>query len=145
MLLVAQADPKNQCRALHTIYSNIAAVYAMRHDWKLSYNYAHQSVTLHPAFAKGHSRMATALSALKFYKEARVAYETCLNIDPQNKHAKDQIAEIDRKLANPSPTSAAAAAAAAAATPPAILLFCAAAAAAAAAVARYWHAECGPR
>jgi len=99
-LSAAQADHLNTTRSLHTIYSNIAAVYAVRNDWKLSYNYAHQSVSMQPMFAKGHSRMATALMALKYYPEARLAYTTCLNIDPNNKHAADQIAEIDRKMAS---------------------------------------------
>ena len=89
-------DKYNVCRSLHTIYSNIAAVYASKSDWKNSYLWSHHAITLAPNFAKGYSRMATALMALKNYQTARVAYSTCLQYDPQNEYARTQIDEIDR-------------------------------------------------
>ena len=83
-LVPAIADPTNTTGQLHTIYSNIAAVFASTVEWNKSYHYAHQSIILRPNFAKGHSRMATALMAMKMYPDARQAYRCCLEYDPAN-------------------------------------------------------------
>lgn len=98
-IAATSADPKNVTGSLHTIYSNMSAVFATQGDWRGSYNYAYYAVQLVPSFAKGHSRMATALAALEHFAEARTAYITCLQIEPANNYARAQIAELDKKIA----------------------------------------------
>ena len=98
-IAATSADPKNVTGGLHTIYSNMSAVFATQGDWRGSYNYAYYAVQLVPSFAKGHSRMATALAALEHFVEARTAYTTCLQIEPANNYARAQIAELDKKIA----------------------------------------------
>ena len=87
-----QIDPQNTTGQLHTIYSNISAVFASRLDWDKSYHYAWQAVYVRPQFAKGHSRMATALFALRRYADAksrtRRAYSSSL---PTSTHESSSI------------------------------------------------------
>ena len=50
-------------------------------------------------YAKGHSRMATALMAMKMYREAQQSYQTALHIEPGNEAIMNQLRAVEAKMA----------------------------------------------
>ena len=50
-------------------------------------------------YAKGHSRMATALMAMKMFREAQQSYRTALRIEPGNEAVVNQLLAVENKIA----------------------------------------------
>ena len=60
---------------------------------------AFEAVQLKQDYAKGHSRMATALMAMNLYREAQQSYHTALRLEPGNEAVMTQLRAVEEKLA----------------------------------------------
>ena len=56
---------------------------------------AFEAVQLKQDYAKGHSRMATALMAMNLYREAQQSYHTALRLEPGNEAVMTQLRAVD--------------------------------------------------
>ena len=59
---------------------------------------ADRAVRLQPHWAKGHSRRANALHALRRLDEARGAYEKALELDPHNQYVRTSLESLLKRL-----------------------------------------------
>ena len=92
-----QADPHNTTGMLHTVLSNVSAVYALTGKWRKSFQFAFDAVQLKKDFAKGHARMGTALLALYKFSEARQSFLASLQFEPGNAQVLKQLKQMEIK------------------------------------------------
>lgn len=92
--LAIEADSTN-----HVLYSNRSAAYAKQQLYKQSLLDANKCIDLAPTWAKGHSRRGAAYVGLRNWRQAIVAYEEGLRLEPENAVMKEALASIQRKLA----------------------------------------------
>lgn len=95
-----RVDPHNTTQMMHAVLSNMSAVHATQGNWRKSFHHAFEAVQLKQDYAKGHSRMATALMAMKLYREAQQAYHTALRLEPGNEAVMNQLRAVDAKIAS---------------------------------------------
>jgi tetratricopeptide (TPR) repeat protein len=93
-----RADPHNTTQMLHAVLSNMSAVHATKGDWRKSFHHAFEAVQLKQDYAKGHSRMATALVAMKMFREAQQSYHSALRLEPDNETVINQLRAVEHKL-----------------------------------------------
>jgi hypothetical protein len=84
----------------HIYYSNRATARMKLNDPQGSAEDARAAVRLSPGYAKGWSRLGAALLQLGQLGEAESALERCLSQDPSSGFAKDNLAEVRRRLAS---------------------------------------------
>lgn len=77
-------DPKN-----HILYSNKSAALVSLRRFDDALADADTCINLQPDFVKGYSRKGGALFGLNRFEEAEAAYTKALELDPNNKQAKD--------------------------------------------------------
>lgn len=80
------------------LWSNRSAAHLKNSEKSKALHDARKCVELDPKFVKGHSRLASALHALKRYEQARDAYKQVLTADPENKPAKKGMEECSNEL-----------------------------------------------
>jgi hypothetical protein len=95
-----EADPTN-----HVLYSNRSAAYAKQELYKPSLLDANKCIDLAPTWAKGHSRRGAAYVGLRNWRQAVVAYEEGLRLEPENSVMKEALAYIQRKLTGGGPST----------------------------------------
>ncbi|XP_031560926.1 stress-induced-phosphoprotein 1-like [Actinia tenebrosa] len=76
------------------LYSNRAATYQKLAAFELAQKDCDECIRLDPTFVKGYTRKGGVLFALKKYIDARSAYEKALELDPNNKEARDGLNAI---------------------------------------------------
>jgi len=82
----------------HILYSNICAVYLKKEDGENSLKYAVKCTKLDPTWAKGWSRLGSALLLSDKKEKALVAYKKSFELDPTNKYNKDMMEQLDCEL-----------------------------------------------
>jgi len=82
------------CPSDHTYFSNRAACYEKMGEFEKSAEDGKSCITCNKTFIKGYFRAATALKALKRYKEAEDTLKLGLGVEPRNKDLKENLAEI---------------------------------------------------
>jgi len=88
-----EADPQS-----HVLFSNRSAAYAKLEQYKASLLDANQCIKLAPTWAKGHSRRGAAYVGLRNWRQAIVAYEEGLTLEPESAVMKEALASIQFKL-----------------------------------------------
>ena len=73
------------------LYSNRSAAFCGKERYAEALQDAECAVRQNPTWAKGHSRRANALHALRRVDEARSAYEQALALDPQNQLVRNSL------------------------------------------------------
>uniref|UniRef100_A0A7S2Y0T9 Hsp70-Hsp90 organising protein n=1 Tax=Fibrocapsa japonica TaxID=94617 RepID=A0A7S2Y0T9_9STRA len=89
-------DSSNPSGKAHTFYSNRAAAYSKLDQHAEALGDAEKCVALKPDWGKGYSRQGLALIRLGRYKEARDAYKTGMQKDPQNLELQNGFNEANR-------------------------------------------------
>jgi small glutamine-rich tetratricopeptide repeat-containing protein alpha len=90
---------------VHIYYCNRAAARTSLGDAKGAVEDAKASIAANPSFAKAHSRLGTALVLQGKYSEAITAFEKCLELDPSNDTARENMRSAKEKLASKSSVS----------------------------------------
>ncbi|XP_012152804.1 stress-induced phosphoprotein 1 [Megachile rotundata] len=78
----------------HVLYSNRSAAYAKAGQYEQALADAEKTVSLKPDWAKGYSRKGSALAYLGKLDASIKAYETGLQLDPNNAQLKSSLAEV---------------------------------------------------
>lgn len=73
----------------NTAYSNRAATYMKLCEFHLALKDCDECIKIAPTFVKGHVRKGGALEAMKQFTKAMDAYQKAMEIDPNNKEAKE--------------------------------------------------------
>lgn len=74
-----------------TLHANISLCMGKMNRWSEAISHAKQSVEIDPVYMKGWYRLGQARNALKEYKEAVVAFEKALSVEPQNTVLKKEL------------------------------------------------------
>lgn len=82
---------------VHIYYANRSAAYFSAKDFNQAVQDARTCVATEPSYTKGYNRLATALEEQGNINEAIAAYEKCLDIDPDNATAKEQLPRLRNK------------------------------------------------
>lgn len=82
----------------HVYFSNRSAAYLSLNEHERSIRDCEYSLALKPEFAKAHSRLGLAYFASGRYREAVAAYESSLEIDPNNAWSRDHLEKAKLKL-----------------------------------------------
>jgi tetratricopeptide (TPR) repeat protein len=80
------------------LYSNRSAAYLANSESSKALRDAQKCVELDPAFAKGYSRLASALFALRRYDKAKEAYEQALEKESNNAAAIQGVEACNKEL-----------------------------------------------
>lgn len=88
-----ELDPQN-----YTLYSNRSASYAAMGKYNEALSDAREVVRLNPDWARGHSRLGTALHGLKDYQAAADAYRRSLELDPNNNEIREQLEKCEKLI-----------------------------------------------
>jgi len=73
----------------NTAFSNRAATYMKLCEFHLALKDCEECIRIDPKFVKGHVRKGGALEAMKQFTKAMDAYQKAMELDPNNKEAKD--------------------------------------------------------
>ncbi len=87
---------------LPTLFNNRSASLYKLERFKESLHDAEQALQLKPDFQKAYHRKAQALIALSEFDQARDVYSLALDMDPENKLLRKQVADLDAKTGNQS-------------------------------------------
>jgi len=87
----------------HVLYSNRSAAYAKRGKYEEALGDAEKTVQLKPDWARGYSRLGSALCFLGMHKEAKEAYEKGLKIEPNNQQMLDALESVKQNSNNVKP------------------------------------------
>ncbi|KZC09105.1 Stress-induced-phosphoprotein 1, partial [Dufourea novaeangliae] len=83
----------------HVLYSNRSAAYAKARKYEEALQDAEKTVALKSDWAKGYSRKGSALAYLDRLDESIKAYQTGLELEPDNAQLKSGLAEVKSQLA----------------------------------------------
>jgi tetratricopeptide (TPR) repeat protein len=97
--LIERSDSEDS--DLHVYYSNRAACYQQLKQNQDALSDAQSCVAFKPSFAKGHSRLATILTSLNRHREAVLAWERALELEPTNASFRNSVNTARRKAGMP--------------------------------------------
>lgn len=85
----------------HVLYSNRSAAYAKAGKYEQALEDAEKTVTLKPDWVRGYSRKGSALAYLGKFDESIAAYNSGLELEPENAQLKNALTEVKvRKVAS---------------------------------------------
>ena len=87
------------------LFSNRSAALCGKERYTDALNDADWAVRQQPQWAKGHSRRANALHALRRLDEARAAYERALELDPKNELVRNSLESLLKLAQEPPPAA----------------------------------------
>ena len=70
--------------AVHLLQSNLSAIYLQGRMLVAALEAAEAAIAADPSWPKGHFRRGSVLGALELWREAELAYQRALALDPQN-------------------------------------------------------------
>lgn len=85
----------------HVLYSNRSAAYAKAEEYEKALEDAEMTVKLKPDWAKGYSRVGSALAYLGKVSESIKAYEKAIERDPSNQQYRQSLREVESQVMNP--------------------------------------------
>jgi len=81
-----------------TYFSNLSAVQCSIKDYDGAVDSAHKSIKLDPKFSKGYGRLGLALFYLNKNQQAKAALEKAIELDPDNKIAKQNLLKVEDEI-----------------------------------------------
>ena len=90
-----QLDPANRLGLSHVVHSNISAVHGSMHQWMESLKSGMACVRLKPQYAKGYSRIGTALANMGQTDEAITYFHRSIALDPSSEASKRSIEQLE--------------------------------------------------
>lgn len=90
-------DPSDSGPQAHVLHSNVSAVYSSMGKWQEALRHGLRCKFLNPNFAKGHSRVGTAHANMHNYREAIMAFEKALQLDPHNQRVRESLERVRKQ------------------------------------------------